>query len=318
MQKSPEDLKIFAYLSSHPLDDHFCADGDYLKWIPGFVNEPDEEEGIDAIHLDCNIIIYDQILEITENHFTNSVKNMWPLLADTHINSMQIAIDLLGIIGSGKNSLAGYLYDLSDQLKGNYVFQLDLNLLATYLIKNDNNEPLDFHDKSVWDHEFIHLLDHKYITAASLYKSSTSPFENFKYFLIKYREEGIADLYYVLHGHTKVTNIQEAIENFKATAINRKSEIDFTIPSTDKTRDKLYEGIDFYKYGPWLILEILRDYETNFEQDMIANSIEKISNKEEVPIETIFNIIKKALEIQPKEFLYYYEKYFEEGFIPLI
>jgi hypothetical protein len=30
------------------------------------------------------------------------------------------------------------------------------------------------------------------------------------------------------------------------------------------------------------------------------------------------NIIKKALEIQPKEFLYYYEKYFEKDFIPLI
>lgn len=318
MQKSPEDLKIFAYLSSHPLDEYFCADGDYLKWIPGFLNEPDKDEGIDAIHLDCNIRIYDQILEITENHFTNSVKNMWPLLADAHINSMQIAIDLLGIIGSGKNSLAGYLYDLSDQLKGNYVFQLDLNLLATYLINNDKNEPLDFHDKSVWDHELIHLLDHKYITVSSLYKSSRSPFENFKYYLIKYREEGIADLYYVLHGHTKVNSVQEAIYHFKKSAINRKSEIDFEIPSTDKTRDILYEGIDFYEYGPWLILKILRDYEINFEEDKILKVIEKLEQKEPIPLETIFEVIKKALDISPKEFLYHYEKHFDEGFIPLI
>lgn len=318
MQKSIEDVKIIAYLAPHPTDDFSGAEGEFLKWIPGFLNEYDEEEEVDAIYRECNLRVYDKIEELTESHFKNSVDIMWPLLSEVYINSMQVAIDLSGMMSPSGTSLAGYLYDWSNQLKGRYVFQLDLNLLVTYLKKNEKNEPLSFHEKSIWEHELIHLLDHKYITVASIYKSSTSPSENFKYYLIKYREEGIADLYYVLHGHTKVTNVQEAIENFKASAINRKSEIDFEIPSTDKTRDKLYDGIDFYKYGPWLILEILRDYEINFEQDIIANCIEKISKKEPVPIETIFDIIKKALEIQPKEFLYYYEKYFENDFIPLI
>lgn len=318
MQKSIEDIKIIAYLAPHPTDDFSGAEGEFLEWIPGFLNEYDEEEGIDAIYRECNLRVYDKIEELAETHFKTSVNIMWPLLSEANIYSMQVAIDLSGMLSRSGTSLAGYLYDRSNQIKGKYVFQLDLNLLVTYLKKNEKNEPLDFHDKSVWEHELIHLLDHKYITSAHLYGNSASPFENFKYYLIKYREEGIADLYYVLHGHTTINNIQEAIEQFKSSAIKRKSEIDFTIPSSDKTKDELFKGNDFYKYGPWLILEILRENEIIFEEDKILNVINKLENKETIPLESIFEVIKKALNISPREFLYFIEKYFEVGFIPLI
>jgi hypothetical protein len=318
MNRTLEDLNIYAYLAPHPMDEFSGVEGDYLEWIPGFLNQDDEEEGVSAIYRDCNIQIYHRIVEITEQHFKCSVKNMWPLLEEVNISSMQVAIDISGLISSGANSLAGYMYDLSNHLKGKYVFNLDLNLLITYLKKDEKDIPLEFHEKSVWDHELIHLLDHKSITAASLYNRSRSPFENFKYYLIKYREEGIADLYYLLNGYTKINSLQEAIEKFKSACINRKEEFDFSVPSNYKSREALYEGRHFYILGPWLILEYLIDYESNFEEDKIANCINLIINKEAIPLETILDVIKKAIKIKPEDFLYYIEKHFEKDFIPLI
>jgi hypothetical protein len=318
MSQTIDEIEIFAYLAPHPTDDFSGLEGDFLEWIPGFLNENDEKEGIDAIYRNYNLEIYNKIEELTEFHFKNGVKTMWPLLSEVYIRSMQVAIDISGLISPGRSSLAGYLYDRSNHLKGNYVFQLDLNLLVPYLNKNEKNEPLDFHENSIWEHELIHLLDHKYITKASIYCNSKSPYENFKYYLIKYREEGIANLYYILNGYTEINNIQEAIELFKEKVINRKSEINFSTPTSDKIKDSIFEGINYYKIGPWLILEILRDYETNFEEEVIFNIIKKLESKASIPLESIYEVIKKALDISPEDFLYFIEKYFEEGFIPLI
>lgn len=318
MTQSPEEINIYAYLVPHPLDEDSETEPEFLEWIPGFLNEDDDEEGVIAIWRDSNVEIYNKIESLTEQYFKDSVKTMWPLLSEFYINSMQVAIDISGMMGSTNTSLAGYLYHRSNLIKGNYVFQLDLNLLLTYLKKDEKNEALDFHEKSIWEHELIHLIDHSAITVASIYMNSKSPFENFKYYLIKYREEGIADLYYVLNGHTKISNVQEAIEKFKDAAINRKKELDFSIQTTDKIRTRLYEGMDFYYIGPWLILEILREMEANWEMDTITSCIETISKKEAVPLETILEVVKKAILIEPTSFLYYVEEYFEEDFVPMI
>lgn len=318
MKKNLEDINIFAYLVPHPLDEDSDVEGDFLEWIPGFINEDDDDEGVTAIYRDCNIQIYNRIVEITEKHFKHSLNNMWPLLDEVNISSMQIAIDISGLLSPGVNSLAGYMYDLSNQLKGNYVFNLDLNLLITYLKKDEKETPLDFEEKSIWEHELIHLLDHKYITSASLYNRSKSPFENFKYYLIKYREEGIADLFYILNGYTKIKNTEEAIEKFRSTCITKRKEFDFFTPGNYKSREILYSGIEFYTIGPWLILEYLRDYESNFDETKIANCINLIEKKEALPLETILDVIKKAIKIKPEDFLHYIEKYFEKDFIPHI
>jgi hypothetical protein len=318
MKKSPEEIQIFTYMAPHPLDEDSGTEPEFLEWIPGFINEDDEEEGTTALYRDSNIEIYKKIESLTEQYFKESVNNMWPLLSEIYIHSMQVAIDISGMLGSTNTSLAGYLFKRSNQQKGKYVFQLDLNLLSTYLKKEQNQIPLDFNEKSTWDHELIHLLDHYSITAAHLYKFSTSPHENFKYCLIKYREEGIADLYYVLHGHTEIKNAEEAIGLFKEDVIIRKKEIDFSVPSNDNTRSQLYQGINFYKYGPWLILEILREIEMNWDDDIVAKCIETISRNEPVPLETILEVIKRSLKIGPEDFLHSIEKYFEKNFIPLI
>jgi len=44
----------------------------------------------------------------------------------------------------------------------------------------------------------------------------------------------------------------------------------------------------------------------------------KLENKKPLPLDSIHKVIKKAQRIVPREFLYYVEKYFEEGFTPFI
>jgi hypothetical protein len=56
----------------------------------------------------------------------------------------------------------------------------------------------------------------------------------------------------------------------------------------------------------------------NDEEGGILNNMKQLENKEPIPIESILEVIKKALNISPIDFLYFIEKYFEEGFIPLI
>jgi len=318
MKQTLEEIKVYSYLAPHPLDEDNDIESELYEWIPGFINEDDEEEGVIAIYRDSNIEIYKKIELLTEQYFKESLKNMWPLVSDVYINTLHIIIDISGILGSTNTSLAGYLYKRSNQQQGKYVFQLDLNLLYAYLKKEEKNEPLSFNEKSTWDHELIHLIDHNAITASHLYMSSNSPYENFKYYLIKYREEGIADLYYVLNGNTEIKKVEEAITLFKEAAINRKSEIDFSVASTDKSREQLYKGNNFYKYGPWIILSILREFELNWDDDTIAKCIDTISKNEAVSLEIIFEVIKRALEIGPDEFLHQIAVHFEKDFIPLI
>ena len=184
MHNTPEDLNVLAYLAPHPLDDDSAIEGDDLIWIPGFLNEEDEEEGLPATYRECNIKIYDAIEALTEFHFRNSIKNMWPLLSKIQFHSLQIAIDISGIISNQKNTSASYLHNKSSQIEGIYTFSLDRNLLNSYLQAKANNTTLDNHDQSVWEHELIHLLDHEEILRGTLYGLSDAPSENYKYFFL--------------------------------------------------------------------------------------------------------------------------------------
>ena len=58
MSQTIDEIEIFAYLAPHPTDDFSGLEGDFLEWIPGFLNENDEKEGIDAIYRNYNLEIY--------------------------------------------------------------------------------------------------------------------------------------------------------------------------------------------------------------------------------------------------------------------
>jgi hypothetical protein len=317
MSKSPEDINVVAYLAPHPLDDFSGIEGDFLTWIPGFLNEEDKEEELPAIYRECNIKIYDEIEALTELHFRNSIKNMWPLLSKIQFHSLQIAIDISGVLTKQKNTSATYLHDKSSQIEGKYTFRLDRNLLHSYLQAKTNSTALDNHDQSVWEHELIHLLDHEEILKGTLYGLSDSPSENFKYFFLKFREEGIANLHYVLNGNTKIDNLDTAIKEFVRFTSEKKSKLDFTKPTDEAIVEELLSGFEYYNIGPWIILDLLRDQWENIHYEMIDNCIKNLENKQPIEQETILEIIKLGLQLGSMTYLKMVEKYFEKGFMPL-
>ena len=317
MSKSPEDIKVIAYLAPHPLDDFSGIEGDFLTWIPGFLNEVDEEEELPAIFRDCNIKIYEEIEALTEVHFKKSINNMWPLLEKVQFRYIQIQIDIAGYLSKSRNGSAAYLPDRSNQVYGEYTFRLDRNLLHSYLEQQEKNTELDKHDQNVWEHELIHLLDHEEILKGSLYGLSESPTENFKYFFLKFRYEGIANLHYVLNGNTKIDNLDTAIKEFVRFTSEKKSKLDFTKPTDEAIVEELLSGFEYYNIGPWIILDLLRDQWENIHYEMIDNCIKNLENKQPIEQETILEIIKLGLQLGSITYLKMVDKYFEKGFMPL-
>jgi hypothetical protein len=319
MIQSAEDLKIEAYLAPHPLDDFSGLEDEYLTWIPGFLNEVDEIEELPAIYRECNIKIYDEIEALTEFHFRNSIKNLWPLLSKIQFNSLMVAIDITGALTKQQNTSASYLYEKSSQIEGKYTFGLDRNLLHSYLQAQVKKTALDEHDQSVWEHELIHMLDHENILKGSIYGSSDSPSENFKYFFLKFRQEGIANLYYTLKGNTKIENLDRAIKEFIKFSIEKKAKLDFTRPTNEEIVDELLNGFEYYTIGPWIILDLLRDQWENIDihHEMIEKCIENLEKKQPIEEETILEVIKLGLQLNPITYLKMIEKYFDKGFMPI-
>ena len=317
MQKLSEDIKVIAYLVPDPLDEFSGIEGDFLTWIPGFLNEVDEEEELPAIFRDSNIKIYEEIENLTELHFKKSLNNMWPLIEKVQFKNIQIQIDIGGYLSKSKNGSAAYLPDRSNQTFGEYTFRLDRNLLHSYLQHKENNIELDNHDISVWEHELIHLLDHEEILKGTLYGLSDSPSENFKYFFLKFRQEGIANLNYVLNGNTKIKNLETAIKEFIQFVTEKKTKLDFSKPTNEAIVVELLSGFEYYNIGPWIILDLLKDQWESIHYEMIHNCITNLENNQPIEKETILEIIKLGLKLDAMNYLKLCEKYFDKEFMPI-
>jgi hypothetical protein len=209
------------------------------------------------------------------------------------------------------------LHNKSSQIEGIYTFSLNRNLLHSYLQAKANNKALDNYDLSVWEHELIHLLDHEEILKGTLYGLSDAPSENFKYFFLKFREEGIANLHYVLNGNLKIKNLDTAIKDFILIATEKKKKLDFSQPTNEAIVLELLSGFEYDNIGPWIILDLLRDQWENIHYEMIDDCIKNLESNQPIEKETILEIIKLGLQLDSITYLKMAEKYFEKGFMPI-
>ena len=302
---NPSEVNVYAYLAPHPLEEDSFIEPEELDWIPGFNAIEIGENGEHPLFREENIEIYNKIESTTVEHFRKGLNNLWPLLNEHMIDHMQIAIDLTGIISS-KSSLAGYNFDRSSPAKGKYVFHLDQGLMVKYVEVLNNLSTLGFRTSTTWEHELIHLLDHWEIVKSSTYRESNSIDENFKHFLMKYREEGIAELYFLLNGgYDDVKSIDEAKDAFRNHVKQTREKIVASELNNEKLRNEIFSGFEFYEVGPWLILDMLKTFEGGWQSENIEQAIHKICSKEVIEKEKILDIIKIALRIKSNEFLYY-------------
>jgi hypothetical protein len=238
-----KDIKIHVYLTPHPLDEDTFLEEEWISWLPGYLKE-ETEDGLPSYHHDSNIELFQKIENLTENLFRKALERIWPLLNELHFNSLNIGIDYANHRNSG-NSLAGYEYKYSNPSKGNYHFTVDyilLNRYAAFINQKIDTLP----NLGIWEHELIHLLDHWEIVKASSLSYSDNPINNLHYYTLKYREEGIANLFDLLDVKIKgVKSINEAKDIFNRNHTKKKKRLYNLDKTTSHIRNEIYSGYDF-------------------------------------------------------------------------
>ncbi len=161
-----------------------------MEDLPGFKKDCEDEPLFD----EANLLFYDNIERMVEEDFKKAAAFLWPLLKDVFLHSIKIGVDILGIMIKGKGA-ASYFYERADKKNGNDLLFLHRGLLIDYLRNQyEKGYELSAYDRCPWEHELIHLLDDDNIQETSVYRESLEPEDILKFYLLKYRVEGIAEL----------------------------------------------------------------------------------------------------------------------------
>jgi hypothetical protein len=295
-----KDIEIIACLSPHPLDEDSFLEEEWISWLPGYIKESTEDE-LPSYYNESNILLYEKIENFTAELFKKALLRMWPLLKEYHFKKIFLGIDYSNYRNS--SALAGYEYNYSKPGKGIYQFTVDQNLLGRYsAFINEKIESLP--DMNLWEHELIHLLDHWEILKASSFASSEIPINNLKYYALKYREEGIANLLDLLDGKLKrINSREEAKKIFAENYMQAKITLIKLNLTTAEDRRELYSGYDYYEVGPWIMLDML--YEIFFVTGLVdVDELEsKIANGQEISEELKLKIIQEAFHLNIEYFM---------------
>lgn len=299
-------IKVISYLSPDPLDEDSGIEPEFLEWIPGFDSTDTDDEY--SLYRESNVAIYEKIQDFVSDQFRKGLENMFPLLKDHLFKNIQISIDLFGMIFQSNTALASYSPEFSQPEKGKYLFNIHHRLFCKYIKEMNGEKVENFDDSFIWEHELIHLLDHYEIVRGSLYKASNSSDEIFKYQLLKYREEGIADLYSLLNANfSTIRTEEEAKKQFLLKMNQAKTRLSSSLEINETIKNEILSGYHFYEIGPWLIMDLLKQFEGGWFADTINESFESIKNGKPVTKETLLDIIKIACRIRVEDFLFYVE-----------
>ena len=300
-----KNVNVNAGLHPHPLipDSYADIEVEWFSWIPGFDETDLGDEDEEPLFRDNNIQLYDKIEAIAVDRFNIALENVWPLLDSYLINSLHISIDITGMLCSS-STLAAYNYVDSNPQKGNYIFNLAQSYLYKLLVVSDNGKDLKLKYHTTWEHEIIHLVDHWESVKSSVYRDSDLSTVYYNYYLLEYRIEGIAELYYLLKGGIDdIKNISQAKEKFQSN-LDRIQKLVIDKPKiTSKEKDTEFKTYDFYELGPWIILDMLRKFQGGYHEEFINSVIAKVEAGEVVEHDVIIDVIRIALSMKTDEFL---------------
>lgn len=288
-------MNIHTSILNHPHymneEDRDWVDEDQFNWLPGF-DQNEDSEGESGLSNKNNIKLFSELERKAKVGFQNAMVSLKPLFESHYFNNVFISIDLIGLLVNG-NSLASYNYYYSEPQFGNYYFQIGWRQL--------NSELKDY----VWEHELLHLLDHRLIDRASVYKNSDETIDKFRFYMLEYRIEGFAELYYLLKGkYDNIDNINKAVDKFSQNITNLKNQID----AESVLDEKILKSYDFYELGPWIMLDLLRTHACNSYEELINETLEKLYSKQIIEESKILEIIKAALNIDHYFFIEYCTK----------
>jgi len=302
------EAAVNAYLSPHPLDHDSHWEDDFFTGIPGFLNERDEEEDTYAYLREENIELYERIERKAGEWLHSSMVRLWPLLKDHHFRSVDLMVDLFGVILKN-GSVAGYNPEYSRPAKGVYSFVLSRPLTLRMMKHREAGTQMDDEDEHSLIHEVIHMLDHWDLLKPTLLADSDEPGTNLRYCILNFRSEGVAELYHLLHGKYYAVDSMESARLQASGYLKAVRDRLQSMGKTDeKTRREVFKQHIHYSVGPWLILDLLRSFHIDENLEMIEDCLATIARKEPVDHDRILEVMKLALMVNCEWFLQYAEK----------
>lgn len=290
---TPQDIEIIGRLLPHPLIDFLeIEEEEEISWIPGYTTEKSEEETDSFTHVK-NMELYDSLEENIAEFARAAVIRFWPILKDFDLRKIVILIEY--IEEKSGTILTAYDYSNSNPDIGAYCFYVYKPLFIAYA--NYINKSIDVLPyKNIWEYGLVHMLDHSEIVKSQSLRYSTLPANNYKHYILRYREAGIANLLDFLDGELDIDySIFFAKLDFSASCRDIKGKLDYVVETTEELCDEIYESPYFYTIGPWLILDMLRDRLKINDHIQIDEVVMKVRKGHQISEDLTLIILKNAL-----------------------
>ena len=195
------------------------------------------------------------LTDLVKKHFLRACQRMLSLLDTLPINSIKVNLNISGTCSS---SLATYETGKSEVATGKYLFSAKPALIVDYLANYFYEAiPLGPNAYYTWEHELIHMLDHNNISQLDYNREKPDVTEVLVKFILSFRSEGIAELFYFMKNHSKHRSIKAARTVFlKQMEFLRNRPWDN--PQFVKAAHQVIKGDhDYYTIGTWMVLHVL-------------------------------------------------------------
>lgn len=283
-----EGIRIVSYCTP---DEEFELD--WLDGYPGF-NIGEQEEEFD---------FFNRIDNAVESFFRKALAEMEPLLRDINVEEIQVVSDYSGII-TPPGTVAHWNYARSKPENGRHTLVASPSLISRslHLAQNPSFDP-GSNAATTWQHELIHLVDQEAIIHSDKWRQYSSDNMILRKYLSGYREEGIADLWFLGKGHSRVNNFSSARERFNVD-LDRINEM-----NTGSFKDRKAYGRavtdtkTFYAAGPMMVLHALCVSDEKETANQAACAAEKIAAGEILTNEELFFLIRAAVKMDIETFM---------------
>jgi len=277
-----------------PVDFYFSPDPEDIEddMIVDFPGNYDEEDS-------AGKCFFETSYDVVRTHFVRAFLNLSPVFEDRKFTSLNVCIDLAGIC----NATAAYWYGYTDVMVGEYHFSVGRNVLKAFL-KNywDSSFSLNPFYMYIWEHELIHMLDHKYCSFQ--FSADSIDFREFwMHYLLSFRAEGIAGLYELMKGHNPVKEMNSARDNFKSDLLMFAKPGAFDTGNTLPLRKNIIDSSIYCSVGQWMVMHVLYCIGDSNLSALIQKVYSQIKKGEVVNECDILFILKHSFALDPETFI---------------
>ncbi len=238
---------------------------------------------------------------LVKKRFLRACQRMMPLLEPFPISSIQVKLNISSSVSS---TLATYEYGKSVTAAGKYFFTAESALIIQYLVNYlDENIPLCPDACYTWEHELIHMLDHSYNPKLEYNQQRPDVTEVLVDFILSFRSEGIAELFFFMKNHSQYRSIKAA-----RTMFLRKMEFlrnqPWDNPRFARVASQVIKGDhNLYSIGTWMVLHVLGCKAYRHMTTEAALVAGKIKKRQEMTDQEIISMIRQALDIDNYSFI---------------